>query len=133
MLKRKNVKTYGLSRPSGVATTLETVTTDEVRDDGNVFKRVSVQEVPVSEVDAKLGVISPDEYTLENLMKAGVSLDQVNLNGFMAPTDKAVIADIADENSTKAFDVLLDEEYKAAAKKTKVNNVENNVETEITE
>lgn len=115
MLKRK-VKGYGLHCPSGCGKTLNIVTHEEIRDDGTLFKRVAVEEVSLADLDDRLSVITPDEYTLENLIKAGVSLEQVNLNGFMAPTDKATIADMQEQSSMKAFDTLLSEEFKASKK-----------------
>lgn len=130
MLKRK-VKGYGLRCPSGCGSTLEIVTHEEIRDDGTLFKRVSVEEVSLADLDDKLSVITPDEYTLENLIKAGVSLEQVNLNGFMAPSDKATVADMQEQASLKAFDALLGEEFKASKKKVAADA--DNIKIEKTE
>lgn len=130
MLRRK-VKHFGLSKPHGVGVAVEAVTSQEILEDGTIRNRVSVQEIPLDEVDEKLQVITPDDYKLENLMKAGVPLDQINLSGFMAPTDKAVVADIADANALRAYTSLREEEDRIAdakAKSVKTEQVKENAE-----
>lgn len=135
MLKRKNAKHFGLSHPTGVGSSLEVVTSAEQLEDGNVINRVSLQDVSLAEVDDRLSVINPDEYTLENLMKAGVSLDQINLSSFVAPTDKATIAERAEKISLNAFDNLIGEETKASIKEAKnaLNNVKAQTEQKVNE
>lgn len=127
MLRRKNVKHYGLVKPSGVGSSLELVTSAEKLEDGNVINRVSLQDVSLAETDERLKVISPEDYTLENLMKAGVPLDQINLSGFMSPTDKAVISEIQDTNALNAFAELQKEEFRISQEKAKAVKTEQKV------
>lgn len=125
MLRRKNVKHYGLIHPSGVGKTYEPCTSAEKLEDGNVVNRFSIQEVGLDEVDARLQVVSPEDYTLENLLKAGVPLDQVNLNGFMDVSDAATKAEQAEQMSLNAFNTLREEEDKVASKKVKAQTEQN--------
>lgn len=127
MLRRKNAKHYGLVKPSGVGKTFEPCTSAEKLEDGNVVNRFSIEEVGLDEVDARLQVVSPEDYTLENLLKAGVPLDQVNLNGIMDVSDAATKAEQAEQASLSAFDTLIGEEAKAASKKTKAQQTEQTV------
>lgn len=131
MLKRNVKNCMNAYFPNvSVSLTEKVVTSTEKRGD-SVIKRVTVQETDLKDIAEKLSVISTEDYTLENLMKAGVAMDKINLNGYMDIADKGVIVDKMENASVDAFDQLLGAEVaqKSKAKASKTTTVETNVET----
>ena len=69
--------------------------------DGRVRNKVVVQKTPIKDLVEEMKVFNPEDYTLENLLKAGVPLDRVNCSNLIHTNDKA---EIEEQLSTLAGD-----------------------------
>lgn len=109
----------------------------EIDDNGNEKIRSYLEKVPVEEISAEIKRIGPDDYTLKKLLKAGIPLEQVNLNGVFGSSDPL---DLDAKNAPiveKAFDDLLQHdahlEYQRIADNLKNNVTENSGNYQKTE
>lgn len=102
------------------------VTTEEKTDRGTVLIRSRLEKVPVEEISAKLAEITPSEYRLQNLIKAGVDLQRVNVNGLLDSTDPIEVDAQNEVVVDSTFEKLLDHEYSVSEKKKASVKVENN-------
>lgn len=59
--------------------------------DGNTVQRVAYVPVNLSSKEAASTIPTYKEYYLDELLKAGVPLDQINVSGYFNPTDSVSI------------------------------------------
>lgn len=59
--------------------------------DGRVRNKVIVERTPIEVLKEEMKVFKPTEYTLENLLKAGVPLDRIDTTNLIHSDDKSTI------------------------------------------
>lgn len=70
------------------------VQTFEEEVEGNVVTRVAHVPLNLCSKEAAASIPTYKEYYLEELMKAGVPLDQVNVSGMFNPTDQVTLENV---------------------------------------
>lgn len=70
------------------------VVVPEMDDNGNTFNRVSYKDIDVSSDDYIKDLPRLEEYTLSNLMAAGIPLEQLNPSGLLSGNLSTTLARI---------------------------------------
>lgn len=112
-------------RLDGAATTLgyrDKKICAEVKD-GAVRSKVVACEVPIDEVVEEMKVFVPSDYTLENLLKAGVPLDRVNVANLIHSDDKSAIEEQLSSVADDAWYNLQVIDWKSSTPTVETNEV----------
>lgn len=100
----------------------------ELTKGGSVRNRVVVEDKPIDVLKEEMKVFVPSEYTLENLLAAGVPLDRINTRGLIHSNDKATIEEQLNEVTMSAFDKLYRLDAENAANAAVVENNDSKTE-----
>lgn len=85
---------------------IEETVVDEEYSNGRTIKRCVFKKSLDSAYENAKKVPTYKEYTLENLIAAGVGLDPINVSNMLTPTDRATLDIVGQNISTEAFDRL---------------------------
>lgn len=108
-----------------VDVTEEQLQTFEEEVEGNVVTRVAKVPVNLSSKEAAASIPTYKEYYLEELQKAGVPLDQINVFGMFNPTDQVTL-----ENARKSALARIESKIKASQVTPTVESTVESVKTE---
>lgn len=93
--------------------------------DGRVRNKVVVERKSLDELKEEMSVFVPQDYTLENLLKAGVPLDRVNTSNLIHTNDKAEIEEQLSSIAGDAWDKLQIIDWQKSQENNEVKTVEN--------
>lgn len=92
---------------------------------GAVRQRVVVEKVPLEKINEDMSAVRCEDYTLENLLKAGVPLDRINTQNLIHSNDKSKIAEKLESLTSDAWIKLQQADWQSVMENNTSKSVEN--------